>query len=237
MKILAVDTSAKSASVALVENGEIKGEFFINTMLTHSETLMPMINSVLSCARTELKDVEVFAVNTGPGSFTGLRIGIAAIKGMAYALNKPCAAVSTLEAMAYNFANEEFIACAVMDARCSQVYNALFDVSADRPVRICDDRALSIDELTTELQTIDKKIVLVGDGAKLCYAKFSQTSLADKVSIANENVRYQRASSTAFAAIHIFENNGTVNAKELMPQYLRLPQAQRELIAKQRNIK
>lgn len=237
MRILAVDTSAKSASAAVTENGEIKGEFFINTMLTHSETLMPMINAVLSCARVELCDIDGLAVNTGPGSFTGLRIGIAAIKGMAYAKNLPCAAVSTLESMAYNFGGGDFIACAVMDARCAQVYNALFDLSSGKPVRICDDRALSIDELAEELRTIDKTIVLVGDGAKLCYGKFSQSDIADKIVLANENIRYQRASSTAFVAQNIFDNNGAVTPDELMPQYLRMPQAQRELMAKQKNLK
>ena len=233
MKILAIDTSAKAASVAVTEDGEIKGEFFINTMLTHSETLMPMTDAVLRSVHLELADIDYFAVNTGPGSFTGLRIGIAAIKGMAYALGKPCAAVSTLEAMAYNLSEPGTVVCCVMDARCNQVYNALFDVSGNIPVRLCDDRALTIDELSKELETIGKKVVLVGDGAKLCFSKMQ--GIACDLHIAAENVRYQRASSTAFAAEKLIREGKTTDPDKLMPQYLRLPQAQRELIAKNKS--
>ena len=109
MKIFAVDTSARSASVAIVEEGAIKGEYFINTMLTHSETLMPMTELLFKSTKCELKDIDVFAVNDGPGSFTGLRIGIAAVKGMAYAVGKPCVGISALESMAYNFSDTDSI--------------------------------------------------------------------------------------------------------------------------------
>ena len=233
MKIFAVDTSAKSASVALVEDGVIKGEYFINTMLTHSETLMPMADSLFKSVKLEPKDIDVFAVNCGPGSFTGLRIGIAAVKGMAYALDKPCAAVSTLESMSYNINRENTVVCAVMDARCNQVYNALFDVSGIEPVRLCEDRALQIDELIEDLKNIDKKIVLIGDGAKLCYDRLSAE--IENIELASENIRFQRASSTAIAAEKLFEKGEVLTSSRLMPKYLRLPQAQRELIAKNKN--
>ena len=232
MRIIAIDTSAKSASVAVTENGEIKGEFFINTMLTHSETLMPMVEALLKSTKLTLGDIDCFAVNCGPGSFTGLRIGISAVKGMAYALNKPCVAVSTTEAMAYNFKNEGFIACCVMDARCNQVYNALFDVSDSFPERLCEDRALTIDELGKELENYDSKVVLVGDGAKLCYSRLSNIDC--DLHLANENVRYQRACATAFAAERLFAEGKAVASDKLMPEYLRLPQAQRELMKKQK---
>ena len=208
------------------------GEFFINTMLTHSETLMPMTDALLKSTRLSLSDIDCLAVNTGPGSFTGLRIGIAAIKGMAFAVKKPCIAVSTLESMAYNLSEPDTVLCAVMDARCNQVYNALFDVSSDIPQRLCDDRALTIDELSKELEALGKKVVLVGDGAKLCFSRMS--GIECDLHIAAENVRYQRASSTALAAERLFEEVKTVGADTLMPQYLRLPQAQRELMAKQK---
>lgn len=230
MKILAIDTSAKAASAAIVEDGEIKGEFFINTMLTHSETLMPMCDALLKSTRLPLTEIDCFAVNTGPGSFTGLRIGIAAVKGMAYALNKPCAGVSTLESMSFNIKAENTVVCAVMDARCNQVYNALFDVSGDTPIRLCEDRALTIDDLSAELEKITKKIVIVGDGAKLCAAKMQGINC--DLALAEENVRMQRASGTAFAAARVIEEGKTVTADLLMPQYLRLPQAQRELLAR-----
>ena len=230
MKIFAADTSAKSASVALVENGVIKGEYFINTMLTHSETLMPMVDLLFKSVRVQPKDIDCFAVNCGPGSFTGLRIGIAAVKGMTFAFDKPCAAVSTLESMAYNLTAENAVVCAVMDARCSQVYNALFDISGNKPLRLCEDRALQIDQLISELRNIDKRIILVGDGANLCFERMSQE--LENIELSNENVRYQRASSTAFAAEKLFEKGEILTSSQLMPRYLRLPQAQRELLAK-----
>lgn len=230
MKIFAVDTSAKSASVALVEDGVIKGENFINTMLTHSETLMPLVDLLFKSVRYTPKDIDYFAVNCGPGSFTGLRIGISAVKGMAFALDKPCVAVSTLDSMSYNYVINDSVVCAVMDARCNQVYNALFDVKSSSVSRICDDRALQINELTEELKNIDKKIILVGDGAKLCYSKMKP--LLPNLKIAPENVLYQRASSTAFAAERLIEKGGILSSSQLMPKYLRLPQAQRELLAK-----
>ena len=235
MKILALDTSAKSASAALVEDGTIKGENFINTMLTHSETLMSMTDYLLKNTKTALNEIDCFAVTCGPGSFTGLRIGIAAVKGMAFALQKPCVAVSALASMAYNISGENTVVCAVMDARRSQVYNALFDVSEKEPVRLCEDRALQIDELTEELKNIDKKIVLVGDGAKLCFDKMSDK--LNNITLANENVRYQRASSVGMAAEKLYANGQVLTPSQLMPKYLRLPQAQRELIAKKKKKK
>ncbi|MBQ2603989.1 MAG: tRNA (adenosine(37)-N6)-threonylcarbamoyltransferase complex dimerization subunit type 1 TsaB [Acutalibacteraceae bacterium] len=231
MKIFAVDTSARSASVAIVEEGAIKGEYFINTMLTHSETLMPMTELLFKSTKCELKDIDVFAVNDGPGSFTGLRIGIAAVKGMAYAVGKPCVGISALESMAYNFSDTDSIICAVMDARCSQVYNALFEVENNNVSRLCQDRALSISELTEELLKLNRKVMLVGDGAQLCYSAMKDT--LENVSLAPQNLRFQRASSTALVAIKAVNDGKTVSASSLMPKYLRLPQAQRELLAKQ----
>lgn len=230
MRIFAVDTSAKSASVALVEDGVIKGEYFINTMLTHSETLMPMIDLLFKSLHMSPSEADYLAVNCGPGSFTGLRIGIAAVKGMAFALDKPCIAVSTLESMAYNLCDDKSLICAVMDARCNQVYNALFENNNGTVKRVCDDRAIKIDELTAELNLIGRRVVLIGDGAKICFDQI-RSSVSD-VKIAPENLLYQRASSTAFAAERLIENGDILTSAQLMPHYLRLPQAQRELLAK-----
>lgn len=230
MRIFAADTSAKSASVALVEDGVIKGEYFINTMLTHSETLMPMADLLFKSVRIKPSEVDYFAVNSGPGSFTGLRIGIAAVKGIAFALNKPCVAVSTLESMAYNLSIENTVICAVMDARCSQVYNALFEKVNGAVVRLCEDRALQIDELAAELKNLDKRIILIGDGAKLCYEKMKDD--IKNIELASENILYQRASSTAFSAAVLVQRGKIIDSSQLMPYYLRLPQAQRELMAR-----
>lgn len=222
MKILAVDSSAKACSVCLIDDNKILGEFFINTALTHSQTLVPMIDSVLRNTSTDISAVDAFAVSAGPGSFTGVRIGVAAIKGMAMPLNKPCYSVSTLEAMAYNILNENVVICAVMDARCKQVYNALFRVKDGKIERICDDRALSIDDLFDELKSFDEKIILIGDGAELCYNSFKELN---NVYLAPENIRYQRASGVAFCSL----SKEPMSSTELMPTYLRLPQAEREL--------
>ena len=231
MKIFAIDTSARSASVAVTDGGEIKGEFFINTMLTHSETLMPMADALLQSTHLALSDIDCFAVNTGPGSFTGLRIGIAAVKGMAFALGKPCAAVSTLESMAYNISEPNVIVCAVMDARCNQVYTACFEGCR----RISPDEAILIDELKERLLKYRKPVLFSGDGAELVYSRLKDAVPA--CSIADEAERYPTAENAAKLTAEKLENGEkTVSADKLLPVYLRVPQAQREL-NKKNNIK
>ena len=224
MKILAVDSSAKSAGVAVAENGRLISECFVNNALTHSRTLMPMVENALSQADLTLKDIDAICVNAGPGSYTGIRIGVAAVKGLAMCDNIPCAGVSTLECIAYNFADEECIVCAAMDARCNQVYTALFRCDGVNVSRICEDKAMSIDELGDELADYVDKIYLAGDGAELCFKAFGDKIPNAKLS--GENRRYQRAFGTALAA----ENkNEFIDSALLAPVYLRLPQAEREL--------
>lgn len=225
MKILAVDSSAKTASVAVVDGKTLVSECFVNAGLTHSRTLMPMVDNALSQADIKIGEIDAFCVNAGPGSFTGIRIGVAAIKGLALCENKPCAGVSTLESVAYNFIDENCVVCASMDARCNQVYTALFRCENGRVIRLCDDKAVSIDDLCAELSAYDEKIYLAGDGAEIC-AKVFGDKLPNAV-LAGENRRYQRAFGAALAAI----NNEEVfkNSAELAPVYLRLPQAEREL--------
>lgn len=227
MKILAFDSTATSASVAVFDDENLIGEFFINTKQTHSQTLLPMAESLLKNTNIDVKDIDLFAVNTGPGSFTGVRIGVAAVKGMAMALNKPCVAVSTLDSMAYNLLDVDSTAVCVMDARCNQVYNANFQINNGKAEKLCDDRALSIDELTAELSSVQGEIILVGDGAKLCYDKMIEA--IPNIKIASVQNRYQKASSTALVALDLYSKGQTLTAEELMPYYLRLPQAEREL--------
>lgn len=227
MKILAIDTSATAASAALCDENKIIGEFFINTKLTHSGTLMPMVESLLANTNVQTSDITAVAVNCGPGSFTGVRIGVAAAKGLAFADDLPCIEVSTLESLAYNVQSANGIICPVMDARCSQVYNALFKCDGVKPERLCEDRALSIVELSDELKGYNERIILVGDGAELCYNAMKE--LLPNVELAPMTVRFQRASSTALIALEKFNNNEVLSAAEIMPMYLRLPQAQREL--------
>ena len=229
MHILAIDSSSFPASAAIVEDGKIIAEFFINTKMTHSQTLMPMIKSVLDMSGVKIEDIGLVAVTKGPGSFTGVRIGVASAKGIAMPNGIPCAGVSALEVIAYNFADSgDKIVCACMDARCGQVYNALFEISDGKVIRLTPDRTIMIDELKGEAENFESAMYLAGDGAALCYESFAQCGAV----LAPENLRYQRASSAAFAAWDSYKAGNAVSAGELQPLYLQLPQAQRELNAK-----
>ncbi|MGN0596801.1 MAG: tRNA (adenosine(37)-N6)-threonylcarbamoyltransferase complex dimerization subunit type 1 TsaB, partial [Ruminiclostridium sp.] len=187
-------------------------------------TLVPLMENMLKSAEIGIESIDALAVSNGPGSFTGLRIGVSAVKGIAFAAKKPCIAVSSLEAMAYNCLLHNGVVCAVMDARCNQVYNALFRVEKGIVTRLCEDRALFIPDLAEELKNISEEILLVGDGADLTY----KTINGENVTLAPPLLRYQNAVSVCFAA----EKGREISAKELMPSYLRLPQAERERLAK-----
>ncbi len=227
MKILAVESSAISASAAVTENGKILSEVFVSAGLTHSQTLLPMVNSCLETAKLSLADVDALAVANGPGSFTGIRIGVAAVKGLAFPSKKVCA-VSTLEGMAYSLLGADCIACCVMDARCSQVYMALF-YCGEKIERLCEDRAVMIAELPEIIEKfkkdLKKDVILLGDGAELCYNNLK--SVYNNISLSPVSVRFQRASGVALAA-----ENGAgefMQPEKLKPVYLRVPQAEREL--------
>lgn len=230
MKILSIDTSAKVSTVSIVSEDKVICEYSVNLNFTHSQTIMPMCDEILKTTQISLSDIDAFGVCTGPGSFTGLRIGISAIKGMAYALNKPCISVSTLDALSYNMLDFDGIICCVMDARCNQVYNAIYENNNSNLQKITQDRAVIIDDLLVELKLLKKNIILVGDGADLCYNKFKDT--LPNIRMASVSNRYQKASSVGLACVKKYNDNLLVSANDLMPEYLRLPQAQRELIAK-----
>lgn len=225
-----MESSASAASVAYVKDGKILAQSYINAGLTHSTTLMPMTQALLENANLSLSNVDCFAVSVGPGSFTGLRIGISAIKGLSLAENKPCVSVSTLEAIAYNYAYTDIVVCCVIDARCKRFFNAVFKCSADGTVeRLCDDRAISYEELENELNEkySDNAVVLVGDGAELAQSLMCSTIV--DLHIAPSHLRYQQAAGVAMAAQKYIECGKTVNSQQLLPSYLSLPQAQREL--------
>lgn len=227
MKILGIDSSAKSASAAVTENGKVISSFYINTGLTHSQTLMPMIDNVLKCADMSIDDIDLIAVNKGPGSFTGIRIGVAAAKGLGDAKNLKCIGISTLESMAYNLTDIDCTCCAVMDARCNQVYTAIFNIQGGKVERLTSDSAISIDELKNLLKNYNNLKILVGDGADLCYNRLSDD--IENLKKAGEMNKFQNAVGVCHAA----ESHGdAVSAEELIPEYLRLPQAERELNAK-----
>ena len=235
MKILGLESSATSASVSVVEDGKVIAIEISNTGLTHSQTLMPMVESTLKKANATINDIDYIAVSNGPGSFTGIRIGVSAVKGMADPLNKKCVGVSTLEAIAKPLENTGVIAVSVMDARCNQVYTATFDCGKGEMKRLTEDEAITIDELTERLKAQDKQIVLIGDGANVCYNKMKD--VLESISIASPTIRYQCASSVALIAEELIlkDENNAIDSSELVPKYLRLSQAERELKKKQEN--
>ena len=226
MLILAFETSAKAASVALLEQGKLLGEQYQNTGLTHSQTLMVMAEDLLKQCGKTVADVTTVAVAEGPGSFTGIRIGVAAAKGFAWGGQLPCYGVSTLEAMAASLDAYSGTVCPVMDARRSQVYNALFAADCGSYTRIRDDRAISLQELGEELQKMPKPVFLVGDGSVLCY-----NTLLEKVSdlvLPGEHRMHQRAVGVAICAAEKIARGEAGNGGDLTPNYLRLSQAERE---------
>ena len=234
MKILSLECSATPASVAIIKNDKLIASSFVNVRLTHSQTLMPMVENTLKSAMLSINDIDGFAITNGPGSFTGVRIGISAVKGLAAPKNIPCVAVSTLRAMAENYCDTDCIVCAVMDARCNQVYNALFEIKDGVVTRLCDDRALLCDELTKEIENLsnndNKNIIIVGDGTDIFYPFVKHLK---NVKISSPQKRYQNAVSVGFCSLEDFENNNTISGESLLPFYLRLPQAERELKAKE----
>ncbi len=230
MRILAFETSAKAASVALLQDGVLLGEYFQNSGQTHSRTLTQMAEDLLQNCELTANDVDAVACAAGPGSFTGVRIGVAAAKGFAWGRQLPCYGVSTLEAMAKNIAVSDGVVCAAMDARRSQVYTALFRVKDGSMTRLMEDSAISVEELSQKLKEYLDKKLLVGDGAFLCY----NTMEIDKTSLvlAPEHLRMQRAAGVALLAWNQYCDGQRPDGAVLVPEYLRLSQAERERLNK-----
>ena len=226
MLTLAFETSAKAASVALLEGSKLLGEAYQNTGLTHSQTLMVMAQDLMkSCGYTP-QQIEAVAVAAGPGSFTGVRIGVAAAKGFAWGAELPCYGVSTLEAMALQLGAYDGYVVPVMDARRNQVYNAVFLAEQGKLTRLTEDRAIALSELQEELKKVEKPIFLVGDGSVLCY-NMLQEELPNLV-MPPEHRMHQRAAGVGLAAAKMMKAGLPGNGAELTPNYLRLSQAERE---------
>ena len=222
MLILAFESSARPASVALLQDGRLLSQYSQCSQLTHSRTLLPMAEDMLKNAELSLHDVDLFAVAHGPGSFTGVRLGVSTVKGLSWALDKPCVGVSTLEGMAWNGLAAGGVICPVMDARRSQVYNALFEIRDGRPTRLTEDRPISLEDLSEEVRALGRPVFLVGDGAELTAKAFAAASLP--FVLAPENLRWQSAWGVAMAA----DGKTPGSADALLPVYLRLSQAERE---------
>ena len=235
MRILALESSAVSAGAAICENGIIRSETFINNGLTHSQTLLSLIDSALNNASLTMKDIDRIAVSAGPGSFTGIRIGVSCAKGLAFANDIPCYGISTLEAMAWSVSNQDALICPMMDARCNQVYTALFRCRNNTIERLTADSAMKIDEWIVVLQEYNEKTVLLGDGATV----FCQTLQQDGIDIQliSQANRYQHASGVALAAWNRHEQGILpIHHEHLVPCYLRLSQAERERQNKEKGV-
>ena len=230
MLILAFETSAKAASVALLEQGKLLGEHYQNTGLTHSQTLMFMAEDLLKQCGKTVSQVQAVAVAEGPGSFTGVRIGVAAAKGFAWGAQIPCYGVSTLEAMAKSLDVFDGVVCACMDARRSQVYNALFAAENGKLRRLTPDRAISLEELGQDLKPMQKPVFLVGDGAVLTH---NTLSASVPLILPAEHRLHQRAVGVALVAAQMAADGAVGDAAALSPNYLRLSQAERERMERQ----
>ena len=228
MLILGIDTSAVAVGAAVLRDGKVLSETYINTGLTHSQTLLTLIDTALSNADLRFCDVDGVAVAVGPGSFTGIRIGVSAVKGLCFPADKKCFPVSTLEAMAHCADIDGYLICPVMDARCKQVYTALFEKQDNEIHRLLEDTPMALGDLAEKLKTYDRKVVLIGDGADIAYDYLRSEQL--DVRKFSEIFKYQHASGVAIAAYRKYnKDNKYFSADELVPVYLRLSQAEREL--------
>lgn len=229
MKIIALESSAVTASVAVTEDEELLAQSFQNSGLTHSATLMPMAAGLLENAGLTLDEMDVVAVAAGPGSFTGVRIGVAAAKGLAWPGDKPCAPCSTLESMAWQCAHMGGEICAAMDARRGQVYCARFRAEGGVLERLTPDRAVGLDELAEEIRASGRPQALVGDGAHLVQAALEGAGLP--FVLMPPHLRYQTAWGVARAALEMARAGKLVSAAAMAPSYHRLSQAERELLS------
>ena len=225
MKILALETSAKAVSAAVSEDGKILCSGYQDTGLTHSRTLMPIVEHILKNTGLTVADMDAIAVAAGPGSFTGIRIGVAAAKGLAFAADKPAVGVSTLAAMARNVAFCDGLVVCAMDARRQQVYNALFEAKDGQLTRLTPDRAISLEELAAELENDLHPKTVVGDGARLCFAHLTEAGISCR--LAPAHLVMQNAMSVALEAEAMAAEGNLVSAQALEPVYLRPAQADR----------
>ena len=225
MKILALETSAKAVSAAVSEDGKILCSGYQDTGLTHSRTLMPIVEHILKNTGLTVADMDAIAVAAGPGSFTGIRIGVAAAKGLAFAADKPAVGVSTLAAMARNVAFCDGLVICAMDARRQQVYNALFEAKDGQLTRLTPDRAIALEELAEELRSDPRPKTVVGDGARLCFAHLTEAGISCR--LAPAQLVMQNAMSVALEAEAMAAEGKLVSAQALEPVYLRPAQADR----------
>ena len=236
MKVLALDSAGLVASVAIVQDDELLGEYTINHKKTHSQTLLPMLDEVAKMIELDMNSIDFIAVSAGPGSFTGLRIGSATAKGLALALDKKIVSVPTIDAMAYNLWGSDAQICPIMDARRNQVYTGLYQFEDDHMNTILPECVLMIDEIVSRINESGKKTVFLGDGVAV-FKEYIEGNIKVSYSFAPANNNKQRASSVAALGIELYKAGKAEDAKEHKPEYLRLSQAERERQEKVRDFK
>ena len=231
MKVLAIESSSITASVAIVMDDMLTAEYTINHKKTHSQTLLPMIAQICKITETPMNSIDLIAVSNGPGSFTGLRIGCATGKGLGLALDIPVVSVPTLEAMAYNLYGYGKIICPIMDAKRSHVYTGIYtwqDKTDKKMDILLDQCLLPIEELIDKLNELNKEVVFIGDGVPTSKT-IIEMNMKVKYSFAPAHMSSQRAASVAVLGMSLYEVGKSMNARELLPEYLRPTQAEREL--------
>lgn len=225
MRILALETAAKAVSAAITQDGKVLAAACQDTGLTHSRTLMPLVELLFKNTDMIPADLDAVAVSAGPGSFTGVRIGVSAAKGLAWAADKPCVSVSTLAALARNVAFMDGLVVCAMDARRQQVYNALFEAKDGRLTRLTEDRAIALSDLAEELRGDLRPKTVLGDGGRMTYDFLTEAGVSCR--LAPAHLVKENAVSVALEAEELARNGGLVTAQELAPVYLRPPQAER----------
>ncbi len=231
MLVFGIDTCCMAATAALVDERVLVAQTVVNHKKTHSQMMMPQIEEMFKISGIDPKDVDAFAAAVGPGSFTGVRIGVATAKAMAQAANKPCIAVSTLEALAFSSQHFDGIAAPILDARREQVYNALFSCGKSGITRLCEDRALSLEDLLEELFEMDKDVIFMGDGTLVFHEEIKR-KLGSRAFFAPRVSKMNLAGAVAEIGLEKFRNDETLSYGELVPKYVRLSQAEQDRLKK-----
>jgi len=235
LKLLGIDTTSNVATVAIFEDDKCIGEMMLNHPKTHSQKMMPLIDALMNALELEIKDLDGIAISAGPGSFTGVRIGMATAKALAHASGLPLYSISALEAMAYNVPAYNGLVCPIMDARRDQVYTAVFELTGQKVERTLEDASLSISELITELKKSSHSVLFLGDGI----VRFKETivnELGDRALFAPDHLRMQKASSVCYAISQKIDETKQTGYSEVVPNYLRKSQAEREYDEKRKGL-
>ena len=235
MKILAFDSSGLVASVAILEEEQLIEEYTLNYKKTHSQTLLPMLDEIVKMTELDLNEIDAIAVAAGPGSFTGLRIGYATVKGLGLALNKPIVSVPTLEGIAYNLYGTDALICPMMDARRKQVYTGLYEFNGKKFQIIADQTACPVEEILDRCNEFGRKVIFLGDGVPV-YQDMIKDKIQVEYDFAPAHMNRQRAGALGMRAFDYIREEKLESAAEHAPVYLRKSQAERELEAKGRKL-